>query len=205
MFRFRFLVWFFLLSAVGPVLGGEEQISSSDLGFTKGTREFETLVGGFTSLNDATRKRPKFNFALASVRLGWMLDDLRSGLFFGNEEFLIEAFGGPIIDGPGSAMGGLTLMLRHNFVLRQDAFFVPYFQIGAGGVASDASEEHPQFAIGAPVEFNLQSALGARWRVNRAWSVTTEFNYRHISNAGLSARNGGVDSVGGFIGLGHLF
>jgi hypothetical protein len=41
--------------------------------------------------------------------------------------------------------------------------------------------------------------------MNRSWSINTELGYRHISNAGLDSRNGGVDALGGFIGLGHMF
>lgn len=207
------MIRFPLLAALGvsafllaSARAGEEVQSLSDLGFNKGTQEFEFLGGAFTSVNEATRKRPQFSFALATARLGWMLNNTRSGIFFGNEEFMIEGFAGPTLDGPGDVLAGSTLILRHNFATRPDATFVPYFQIGAGLAYSDASEaDKVQFAIGLPVEFNLQSNLGVRWRVNHAWSIQTEFNYRHISNAGLSSKNGGVDMVGGSIGLGRLF
>ena len=184
-----------------PVIG---QVAA-DVGLSIGTREFEVLGGAFTSENEATFKRPRFTFEIATARVGWMLNNARSGFFFGNEEFLIEAFAGPISQGIGSVTAGGTLLLRHNFSSQPMAFFIPYFQIGTGGVYTDTSEDKVQLAIGAPVEFNLQATLGARWRVNRAWSVNTEFGYRHISNAGLATRNGGVDFVGGILGLGSLF
>jgi opacity protein-like surface antigen len=201
---------FLSVLALSPVFAGEDRISTSfqpsEFGYVKGTREIEVLGGAFTSVNYATRKRPQFDFALASVREGWMLNDTRSGIFFGNEEFLIDAFTGPILKGPGSVMAGATLILRHNFVTRSGAFFVPYYQMGAGGLYSDAANaDRVQFGIGTTFEFNLQATLGARWRVNPSWSVNTEFGYRHISNGGLDSRNGGVDAVGGFIGLGRMF
>ncbi|MEY2492426.1 MAG: lipid 3-O-deacylase [Verrucomicrobiota bacterium] len=211
MIRSRRLSLLFLsVLALSPVFAGEDRISTSfqpsELGYVKGTREIEVFGGAFTSVNYATRKRPQFDFALASVREGWMLNDTRSGIFFGNEEFLIDAFAGPILKGPGSVMAGATLILRHNFVTRSGAFFVPYYQMGAGGLYSDAANaDRVQFGIGTTVEFNLQATLGARWRVNPSWSVNTEFGYRHISNGGLDSRNGGVDAVGGFIGLGRMF
>jgi hypothetical protein len=125
--------------------------------------------------------------------------------FFGNEEFSLEAFVGPVVTGPGSVLGAGAMPLRHNFAFGEHPIVVPYLQIGAGLFASDASSDHSQFSIGLPVEFNLESSLGARWRLNRTWSINTEFNYRHISNAGLSSRNGGYNLVGGFIGLGRMF
>lgn len=207
--RFRLLAFFLLfLFAFASVRAGEESGVSTlnDVGYARGTSEFEVLGGYFTSVNEATRKRPQVDFALSTVRLGWMLNNARSGIFLGNEEFMIEGFAGPILEGPGSVMAGATLILRHNFVAHDGAFFVPYFQIGAGGLISDAAnDDRVQFGIGSTLEFNLQSSLGARWRLNRAWSLNTEFGYRHISNAGLSSRNGGVDAVGGFVGFGRLF
>lgn len=209
--RFRCLSFLFLSAlAISTAWAGEDRISTSfqsnEVGYVKGTREIEVLGGAFTSVNYASRKRPQFDYALASVREGWMLNDVRSGFFFGNEEFLIDAFAGPILKGPGSVMAGATLILRHNFVTGAGGFFVPYFQMGGGGLYSDAANaDRVQFAIGTTFEFNLQATLGTRWRVNRAWSINTEFGYRHISNAGLDSRNGGLDSVGGFIGLGRMF
>jgi Lipid A 3-O-deacylase (PagL) len=78
--------------------------------------------------------------------------------------------------------------------------------MGLGGLYCDAADDDPvQFGMGTTLEFNVQAGLGARWRVNRAWSINTECGYRHISNAGLNSRNGGVDAIGGFIGFGCMF
>ena len=190
-----------------PVYAGDEE-SIDAPSFVRGTHSLEGLVGYYTSVDTTIPGpvgRPSLQTALAIFRYGWMLNDQRQGLFFGNEEFLLEGFAGPITHGPGSFLAGGTLLLRHNFVIGRRPVVVPYFQIGAGLVGSDASSDHSQFSIGLPVEFNLQSSLGARWRLNRTWSINTEFNYRHISNAGLSSRNGGYDLVGGLLGLSRMF
>src|SRR6476646_9087601 len=98
MIRFRCLPFLFLSALVlSPLLAGEDRMSTSfqpnEPGYLKGTREIEVLGGAFTSVDYATRKRPQFDFALANVRAGWMLGDIRSGFFFGNEEFLLDGFG----------------------------------------------------------------------------------------------------------------
>jgi opacity protein-like surface antigen len=204
----RRLSFLFLCAlALRSISAGEQSTSVYDSsGYESGSREFEVLGGAFTSINDATRKRPQFNFALSTVRIGWMLDNPRRGIFFGNEEFLIEGFAGPMLEGPGSVLAGATLLLRHNFLYSPNAFAVPYFQFGAGGLYSDAADDDKvQFGIGSTFEFNLQATLGVSWRVNHAWSISTEFGYRHISNAGFDSRNGGVDAVGGFVGFGRKF
>ena len=204
--RFLFLPFVFVLGAAGTIHAGEEEGVSLEPDFTQGTYVLETLGGYLKSVSDThLKERPSFATALAAVRYGWMLDNPRSGIFFGNEELLLEGSIGPILRGPGSVLGGAALQLRHNFVCGHRPVLIPYLQIGAGLIASDASSDKSQFAIGLPIEFNLQAALGARWRLNRTWSINTEFAYRHISNAGLSSRNGGYDLVGGFIGLGRMF
>ena len=211
MSRCRFLSFLFLSTlALSPIVVGEDRISTSfqsnEPGYVKGTREIEVLGGAFSSVNRATRKRPQVIFSLTSIREGWMLNNVRSGIFFGNEELLVDVFAGPILKGPGSTMAGATLILRHNFVTQPGAFFVPYSQMGVGGLYSDAATaDRVQFGIGSTLEFNLQAALGARWRVNGSWSVNTEIGYRHISNAGFDSRNGGVDAMGAFLGLGRMF
>jgi opacity protein-like surface antigen len=176
--------------------------------FAKGTHEFEALVGFFASADETIPGpvgRPTLTTLLTTLRYGWMLNDQRSGMFSGNEEFLLEVFGGPVQHGPGTYLAGGTMILRHNFVWGRRPMVVPYVQIGAGLVGSDASQDRSQFSIGTPVSFNLQSSLGARWRLSQSWSINTEFNYRHISNAGLSDRNGGYDLLGGFVGFGRMF
>jgi Lipid A 3-O-deacylase (PagL) len=198
---------------IGSLRAGEPapaatETSTEPVDFAKGTHEFEALAGYFKSVDPTIPPpvgRPILETALATFRYGWMLNDQRSGIFAGNEEFMLEVFGGPITEGPGSYLAGGTMLLRHNFGWGQHPVLVPYLQIGAGFVGSDASSDQSQFSIGTPVEFNLQASLGTRWRLNRSWSINTEFNYRHISNAGLSSRNGGYDLVGGFIGLGRMF
>ncbi len=193
----------FLTGMSGAMRAGEE--TAAEPRFTQGTHELEALGGYFKSLNSAWFRRPSFQTALVAVRYGWMLTNQRSGIFPGNEELLLEGSVGPILEGPGRVMGGGALLLRHNFACGREPIVVPYFQIGAGLIASDASTDHHQFAIGLPVEFNLQAAIGARWRVSPSWSITTEVDYRHISNAGLSSRNGGYDLGGGLIGLSRMF
>ncbi len=192
------------LSLMECMRAGEEQ-SSTAPGFTQGTHVFEGLVGYFDSIDKVFGGRPRLQTALGMARYGWMLNNQRSGIFFGNDELLLEGFVGPVVEGPGSALGGGMLLLRHNFAWDRRQIVVPYFQIGAGLVASDAYSEHDQFAIGLPIEFNLQGTLGVQWRVSRNWSIQTEWSYRHISNAGLSSRNGGYDLLGGLIGLGRMF
>ena len=142
---------------------------------------------------------------MTSFRLGIMLDDVRwSGCLRGNYEFLFEVFGGAIYQGAGNGLGGATLQLRYNFV-QPDTRWVPYFQIGAGGVYSDMHKDPTRAVVGSALNFNLQSAFGLRCLVDDKWAVSLEGGYRHISNAGITRHNAGLNSVGGQLGVSWFF
>lgn len=169
--------------------------------FVKGSHEIQVLAGTFFSFSH----EPDLDYAIGTLRAGWMLSTPHGdGFFRGNCEFLIEAFGGGIFEGPGDGLVGATLLLRYNFV-QPGASVVPYFQVGAGGLYSDAHEDENQRLIGSAFEFNLQASLGFHFFVSERCAITLEGGYRHISNANLADRNVGVDSIGGQVGVSFFY
>ena len=114
-----------------------------------------------------------------------------------------EVYAGPIIAGPGNITTGATLFIRYNFI-QPRARFIPYLQIGAGGVYTDISEEESKGLVSLPVDFNLQGVMGARIMLNDTWSLVIEGGYRHISNATIKLPNYGIDSGGGSLGFGFF-
>jgi opacity protein-like surface antigen len=143
-------------------------------------------------------------FGLATARLGWMLSSPRgSGVLRGNGEILVAVFAGPILEGPGSALGGGDLLLRYNFV-RPNARLVPDLTIGSGAVYSDAAEaDSVQRLIGRHWSFDLLAGGGTRFFLDDRWALTAELIYRHLSNADSAARNTGLNSVGGSLGVSY--
>ena len=89
--------------------------------------------------------------------------------------------------------------------MQPDSKWVPYFQIGVGGVYNDIYKEHPQRLIGEAFEFNLQGAFGLRYLFNDHVACYVEAGYRHLSNAGFADRNFGMNSVGGQLGVSWFF
>src|SRR5262245_28382482 len=133
--------------------------------YEKGNHEFQAGLGVYFSLNDGGKKRPSLTDLDLNLRLGWMLTSpAGDGCFRGNWEFLLEAFGAAVVEGPGDVIAGGTLLLRYNFV-QPDAKWVPYFQIGVGGVYNDVYKSHPQRLLGQAFEFNLQAGLGVRYMI----------------------------------------
>jgi Lipid A 3-O-deacylase (PagL) len=209
MLSMRWILAVFALTPLVSVEAGSDRASpgrteNAPSEFAKGSFDFEAVSGAFFSLNSGST-RPTVNYAIEAVRFGIMLtNEGRSGVLGGNEELLLEVFGGPIFTGPGDGLGGTTIIFRHNF-LPSNRSLVPFWQIGGGGVYSDLSSAQSQTLVGSRLDFNLQTGIGLRCRVNRSWSIRTEIDYRHISNAGLTTRNSGLDSLGGTLGLGFLF
>jgi hypothetical protein len=173
--------------------------------FDKGRQEAQVLAGAFFSFDPGSRDRLDFDIATGTLRLGWMLNTPEGdSCMRGNFEFLVEVFGGGVINGPGNGLVGGSLLLRYNWV-QPDTWIVPYFQIGAGGLYNDAYRDHSQRALGEALEFNLQATVGCRFMMNPHWALVLEGGYLHISNGGLAERNVGVDTLGGRIGVNYFF
>lgn len=198
------------LLAVSGARAGEElrtyQTQPAKDRFAAGSWELEDLVGSYFLFDRGGNDRVSIDYAINSTRLGIMIyDPVGPGFLRGNTEFLVEGFGGPIFHGPGDVVAGFTAFFRYNFI-QPDARVVPYFQVGGGGVYTDIPEGPASGnAIGQSVEFNLQAIAGLRFLLNSRWSINAEGSYRHISNAGMSDPNYGIDQVGGNLGVGFSF
>jgi opacity protein-like surface antigen len=184
------------------VRSGEPRMSV----FEKGVSECELDAGAFFSFTArSSPNRPAINYELQTLRLGWMLDGVgRSGIWRGNNEFQLGVFGGPVTQGPGSGLVGGEFIWRYNFA-GHGSRLVPFAQIGGGGLYNDIHKTPSQIEIGMGFEFILHGGLGAHYMLNDKWAVNVEAEYRHISNAEMSSRNAGLNSLGGTLGLSYFF
>ena len=201
------LVWAVPLRAGQNVVDAKAPAPTDDMmmAFQRGALDFQVTIGTEISIQNTSPGRPNIDYGLAVFRLGYMLDPVRgSDWRRGNDEVMIEAIGGPIYTGPGSALGGLCLLYRRNFVPGSGRF-VPYFNFGAGGIYSDASHQRTQRALGSPFEFDLQTGLGLRYRFSPRWSLDGELSFRHLSNADIASRNYGTNALGGLLGVSYAF
>jgi len=104
--------------------------------------------------------------------------------------------------GPGSYMIGGYLGLRWEKPLStRDTF---YAQGSFGVLGNDIySDDRVQKTVGSFIEFRERIAVGLRRALgeNGAHSIYCELAFEHISNAGLSSRNGGVNGLGLALGV----
>ena len=206
-----FLLGFSLLCGVAVAQAGEPPAKATVAGsvddpmFHRGVWDLQVAEGVEFSLQNTSIIRPNIDYELTVIRLGYMLDDPHGSNFLrGNNEFMLEVVGGPMFQGPGSVLGGLSIVYRRNF-LSPGAWVIPYLDLGAGGVYSDASHDRVQQALGTPFEFDLQAGVGVRFRLGLGWTLDAEFSYRHLSNAHIVDRNLGTNAIGGLLGASYSF
>jgi lipid A 3-O-deacylase len=167
----------------------------------------QTMGGAyFSPVGLGPRVQPRLNFAPIDVRLGCSLyspypDDC---CLRGNVEAILELTAAPIFFGFGDIIIGPTALLRYNFV-QPDWRLVPYLQAGGGFVYNDAYRDKSQRALGQAGEFYLQATGGFHFLLTPHWSLDAEGGYLHISNAGTNERNGGINALGGSVGVTYFF
>jgi len=176
--------------------------------FQKGTAEVEVLGGYFHSpITTGGGHRPEFDYAGVDIRYGIVVSPIlfdESPLLRGDTEVLIDGFTDGVTKGAGNYLAGGSLLFRYNF-LHPGSRFIPYFELGGGGLHSDAAEDYTQRLIGGNFEFILQADFGARFLLTDRWSLLVEGGFQHISNADTAARNVGVNALGGRVGLGWTY
>ena len=138
---------------------------------------------------------------LTSLSYGHMLGHtMGEGHFYrGNWEFRGELFGGVEFSPSSEWVAGLAPHLRYNFAT--GTRFVPYIDAGAGVTAT---------SIGPPdlsntFEFNLQATVGTHLFLKDNLALTLEGRFLHLSCAGISNPNRGLNGVVGMLGLTFLF
>jgi opacity protein-like surface antigen len=200
-----------LLVVLSPQLAGASggtgdsapaETSSLDPFFAGGRYEAALTSGALFSFSGPSENRAPINYTFTGVQLGYMLEDVKGDSWWrGNLELAGEGFGSAIFGGDGSYISGGTLWLRYNFVPESSHRLVPYAQGGAGCVSTDINHG----IVGQPFNFNLDLGFGVRCLLGRNWSLSLEYRYQHISNAGLNKHNLGINADGPILGVSYFF
>jgi hypothetical protein len=200
-------VLFFTTSSFAETKDSREtqQAELQDL-FYKEQRTFQLVSGAIFSPVAIASRSPVMDYAQTNLRFGRIITGIHHDgtIFRGNWEFIFEITNSVIYKGFGHYMGGLTAIFRYNFI-QLDSKLYPYLQVGLGFVYNDAYKERTQNTIGQAIEFTPQASLGIHYLINPRWTFDMEAIFHHISNAGMSDRNRGLNAMGGFIGLTYLF
>jgi lipid A 3-O-deacylase len=188
-----------------PGLGSEsEQRSIWEAGVGEGFRPSTTSINvsaGATYGFIAFGSIEAHDLALVSLSYGHMLGHvLGEGHWYrGNPEIRLELFTGAQFAPSSEWLVGLTPHLRYNFAT--GTRWIPFVDAGAGVTAT---------GIGPPdlsntFEFNLQAGGGVQWFLKENVALSLEARYLHMSCAGISTPNHGLNGITGMLGLGLFF
>src|SRR6266404_5410480 len=169
-------------------------------GFRRGTRTlgFSTGAGFGVAVFGG---RQKHDLALMSLDYGCMIGAVRgeNHWYRGNWEIRCELFGGAEFKPSSEWVVGLSPHLRYNFAT--GTRWIPFLDFGAGVTATGIG--HPD--LSNTFEFKLQACTGVQWFVKNNCAVTFESRWLHLSSAGISTPNQGVNTVIGMVGLSWFF
>jgi len=152
--------------------------------------------------------RPRLTYGEFGINIGRMLTSPsapwgQAGLR-GNVELLGNAFGAYSFDGPEGFLGGVRVLLRYNFV-QPRAQLVPFLQGGVGILGTNIYRDRSQRIIGSGFEFCESVGIGTRWFFTPRCAAILTIEFEHISNAGITRRNWGINSLGGTAGMAWFF
>ncbi len=164
-----------------------------------GGHELEFWAGGGHSVPGGRSQTGVFN---AGGRYGWILTRPHGpGFLKGRFEYAVDAVPVFLVFQPGNTAYGAgvnPLNLKWLFATRGDV--APYFEL-SGGTLFTSHEVPPGTST---VNFTSGATLGMHFLgEERNWSL--EVRYMHISNAGLTNPNPGVNTVQVRVGIGKFF
>ena len=164
-----------------------------------GGHEIQLWTGGGHSVAGGTSNTGVWNVGL---RYGWILSRPHGpGFLEGRFEYAVDAVPVFLVFQPANTAFGAginPLNLKWNFATRGRV--VPYFELSGGTLFTNYD-----VPLGTSrVNFTSGAALGAHFLRDRCnWSV--ELRYMHISNAGLSSSNRGINTMQVRVGLGKIY
>ena len=173
--------------------------AQADPGPEKGIREMQIWTAGGHSVPGGTARIGVFN---AGLRYGWILTGPHfPSIFRGRFEYSVDAVPLFLVFQPANIAYGVgfnPLGLKWNF--ERHGRLSPYLELGGGVLFTNHNV--PTFT--SKINFTPSAAfgthiLGAKYN----WSL--EVRYLHISNAGLTRINPGVNTVEFRLGVGKFF
>ena len=158
--------------------------------------EFQVWASGGHSVAGGTNRTGTFS---AGLRYGWILTGAHGPSFLrGNFEYVMDAVPVFLVFQPANTAYGLSLSplgLKWDFV--PHGRIVPYFELGGGILLTN----HEVPTGTSSVNFTPGAALGFHHLGDKfAWSL--EARFQHISDAGLSGFNPGINTVQIRLGFG---
>lgn len=164
----------------------------------EGGHELEVWTGGGHSVSGGTKDTNVWN---AGVRYGWVLTAPHGpGFLSGRFEYAVDAV--PVFlvfQRANTAYGGGVNPFALKWIFATRGNVEPYLELNGGTLFTN----HEVPAGTSTVNFTSSAALGVHFVRDHTWTV--EVRYMHISNAGLTKPNPGINTVQVRVGFGKFF
>ena len=169
-------------------------------GFTRGAKEL-SLSGGIGFGSPIFGSIEHHDWVIGVVEFGWVFSEVqgKGHWYQGNFELLGDLFGGMQFHPEHAYLVGMAPILRYDFAT--GTRFVPFVDIGGGVTSTDI--RNPD--LSTPFEFNLQLGGGTHYFLRENLALTVQYRFIHLSNAGISSPNLGVNTSTIFAGVSWFF
>jgi hypothetical protein len=172
--------------------------ASAQAGPVGGGDEWQVWTGGGHGTNGSQSGDGVWNLGL---RYGLILTDPHGpGLLRGRLEYSVEvvpAF--LVVQKTNTAFGAGVNPFAFKWMLDTKRKITPYFEIGGGTLFTNVKVPEGT----SQINFTTSGALGLHFFGNKH-TISTEVRFMHISNAGLSTPNPGINTIQFRIGLGRF-
>jgi len=164
----------------------------------EGGRELELWTGGGHSVPGGTQDTSVWN---AGVRYGWILTGPHGPSFLnGRFELAVDAVPAFVVfQRANTAYGAGVNPVGFKWIFATRGHVAPYLELNGGTLFTT----HVVPAGTSTINFTTGAAFGMYFLRDHAWSV--DVRYLHISNAGLTVPNPGVNTVQVRLGFGKFF
>ena|SRR5215471_12641643 len=164
----------------------------------EGGHELQVWTGGGRSVSGGTKDTSVWN---AGFRYGWILTAPHGpGFLSGRFEYAVDAVPAYVVFQPrNTAYGAGVNPLGLKWIFATRGSVAPYAELGGGVLFT--SHEVPSGT--STVNFTPSAAFGMHFVGTHTW--TLEVRYQHISNAGLTTPNPGINTVQVRAGFGKFF
>jgi hypothetical protein len=164
----------------------------------EGGHELQVWTGGGHSVPGGTKDTSVWN---AGVRYGWILTAPHGpGFLNGRFEYAVEAVPAFVVfQRANTAYGAGVNPLGMKWTFATRGHVAPYIELNGGTLFT--THEVPTGT--STINFTSGAAFGMHFLGEHTWSV--DLRYMHISNAGLTSPNPGVNTVQVRLGFGKFF
>lgn len=190
-----------MLEIVASLLGlvslswGTSWAGSFELHLQKGTIEWG-LMAGYGLSNSLGASKPGIDFITLMPRLGYVFAEIPGKPpWKGSLQAVAEAVPALVAfeDSQTIYGGGFNLLLRYD--VATGTRLVPFLEGGAGVLLSTPQSRDPTSQFRASqFNFTLQVAPGLRYFLSKRAAVSIEYRFHHISDAGLTEDNPGINA-----------